>query len=418
MIIKNVGSICSGIETASVAWVPLGLQFEWFSEIAPFPSKLLTEKYKTIHNLGDMVHIPSKLEQGEITAPDLICGGTPCQAFSFAGYKKGLEDDRGNLTLTFLDILDTNDSVRHKKGQAPTLMLWENVVGVLSDKTNAFGCFLTQLTGVTDLDMPPKWPQAGVIHGKTRNVAWRVLDAKYFGIPQQRKRVYVLAGGTDFYPENILFDQYIHELVTYPKTSLVFQKEGHNFEVFREYTDCLYAAYGTKWNGNAAAYNGSLFVLQDGKLRRLSVLETERLMGFPDNYTEVANIPTTARYKAVGNAWAVPVIRWIGERLLAYDGDIYQLKQNSPMAFHKATYCNLAQGIVPVTPNLTLNCTMTPSECIFTTMQSIISPTYANQLYVSKKAAEGIIRRAGAKQVNINPRLKACLESIIRDQED
>lgn len=117
--------------------------------------------------------------------------------------------------------------------------------------------------------MGRKWPSAGIVHGPKRNVAWRVLDAKYFGLPQQRKRLYVIAGGTDFFPENVLFEKHENELAEYPSAPLVFEKDGHKFEVFREYTDCLYSAYGTKWNGNAAAYNGSLFVVQDGRIRRL-----------------------------------------------------------------------------------------------------------------------------------------------------
>ena len=84
-MIKTVGSICSGIEAASVAWEPLGMHFEWISEIASFPSLILKEKYPQTPNLGDMNYIAEKLLNNEIVAPDLICGGTPCQAFSFAG---------------------------------------------------------------------------------------------------------------------------------------------------------------------------------------------------------------------------------------------------------------------------------------------------------------------------------------------
>ena len=111
-MIKTVGSICSGIEAASVAWEPLGVNFDWFSEIAPFPSRVLAEKYPSIPNLGDMNGIPELIKQGKISAPDLICGGTPCQAFSLAGWQNGLNDDRGNLTLKFVDIIESNDAVR------------------------------------------------------------------------------------------------------------------------------------------------------------------------------------------------------------------------------------------------------------------------------------------------------------------
>ena len=117
MIFKSVGSICSEIEAASVAWEPLGMKFEWFSEITDFPSLVLAEKYPNIQNLGDMNNIPEKIESSEITAPDLICGGTPCQAFSLAGWKNGLNDDRGNLTLRFVDIVNSNDKQRKKEGK-------------------------------------------------------------------------------------------------------------------------------------------------------------------------------------------------------------------------------------------------------------------------------------------------------------
>ena len=97
------------------------------------------------------------------------------------------------------------------------------------------------------------------------------------------------------------------------------KKKDILFEVFREYSDCLYSAYGTKWNGNAAAYNGSLFVVQDEKIRRLSPLECERLMGFPDEYTNIKGAKRTNRYQAIGNSWAVPVVQWIGKRLVSYE---------------------------------------------------------------------------------------------------
>lgn len=289
----TVGSVCSGIEAASVAWSPLGMTFEWFSEIAEFPSRILKEKYPHIPNLGDMNNIPNKIEKNEICAPDFICGGTPCQAFSFAGLQKGLNDDRGNLALKFVEIINSNDKVRLSQGKQRTIVFWENVEGVLSDKTNAFGCLISLLAGCAEPLTQKRWPSAGVLYGKDRNIAWRVIDAKYFGIPQQRKRLYLIAGGKDFHPENILFEKKTHEPFQFPKYELAFEKDGVQFEVFREYTDCLYAAYGTKWNGNAAATNGSLFVVQDGRIRRLSPLETERLMGFPDNYTNILNAKKT-----------------------------------------------------------------------------------------------------------------------------
>ena len=140
----SVGSICSGIEAASIAW-DTGYNFKWFSEVAEFPSRLLSHEYPSIPNLGDMIGIPHQLRQGEASSVDIICGGTPCQAFSLAGWKRGLQDDRGNLTLSFVDIVDENDRLRVNDGKSKTVVLWENVEGVLRDKTNAFGCFISSL---------------------------------------------------------------------------------------------------------------------------------------------------------------------------------------------------------------------------------------------------------------------------------
>ena len=136
-MIETVGSICSGIEAASVAWEPYNFEFKWFSEIADFPSRVLNEKYPDIKNLGDMINIPDMLLNKEIDAPDLLCGGTPCQAFSLAGWQNGLDDDRGNLTLRFVDIVEANDRRRLEENKKRSIVFWENVEGVLTDKTNA-----------------------------------------------------------------------------------------------------------------------------------------------------------------------------------------------------------------------------------------------------------------------------------------
>lgn len=419
MEIYNAGSICSGIEAASVAWEPQGLHFEWFSEIAEFPSRVLAEKYKDIPNLGDMNDIPQKIENGDVVAPDMICGGTPCQAFSLAGWQNGLNDDRGNLTLKFVDIIDKNDEIRLRANKKRTIVFWENVEGVLTDKTNAFGCLISSLAGFSDVIERKRWPNSGVVHGPKRNVAWRVLDAKFFGLPQQRKRLYVIAGGAEFYPENVLFEKHEHELQEYPSAPLVFEKEGHKFEVFREYTDCLYSAYGTKWNGNAAAYNGSLFVVQDDRIRRLSPLETERLMGFPDNYTDLKGAKKTNRYQATGNSWAVPVVEWLGKRLLEYEKDAFQLEDNylslASRRFeikNEGILLDFGKDIVQVNGELTLNCTATPEICRFSDMSSIVSPDAPEDIYISPVGCYGIVRRKQERNLKINPRLEEVLLSI------
>ena len=420
-MIKTVGSVCSGIEAASVAWEPLGVKFDWFSEIAPFPSRVLAEKYPSIPNLGDMRDLPDMIIQGEITAPDLICGGTPCQAFSLAGWQNGLNDDRGNLTLKFVDIIESNDAVRLASGKNRCKAFWENVEGVLTDKTNAFGCLISSLAGLTEIltIKGGKWPNAGLVYGKKRNVAWRVLDAKYFGLPQQRRRLYVVAGGKDFKPENVLFEIHKNDFPEYPKSEFVFHKDGHDFEVFREYTDCLYSAYGTKWNGNAAAYNGSLFVVQDQRIRRLSPLETERLMGFPDNYTNLVGAKKTNRYQGTGNSWAVPVVKWIGERLILGTADEITLDKNDISLTSRITptddggaFFNFGKDIVPLADGASLNCTAIPENCSFASMKEIVSPDAPEDIYISPVGCYGIVRRKTERNLKINPRLEEVLLSI------
>ncbi len=416
----SVGSICSGIEAASVAWREFGFKFKWFSEVAEFPSQVLLRKYPTVPNLGDMCAIPEKLQRGIIEAPDIICGGTPCQAFSLAGWKKGLEDHRGNLTLKFVDIIEENDRVRVQNGLPPTIVFWENVEGVLRDKTNAFGCFISSLAGF-DKELPsPKWPQAGVIHGPKRNIAWRVLDAKYFGLPQQRRRLYVLAGGKDFYPEQIIF-----EAKQYPGTGAVaespleFVKEGHTVEVFRAYTDCLYSAYGTKWNGNAAAYNGSLFVNQDNRLRRFTPLECERLMGFPDNYTDLPKVKPTARYQSIGNSWAVPVVNWIGKRIVnggekeisIDEANFGLLSQQQRLATNGLIY-DLTKNPIILRNGEALNCSEKPNSVRYGSLFDVIDVNAGQNFYITPAGCKGILRRKEERRLKINRRLEEVLKNI------
>ncbi|MFN5350007.1 MAG: DNA cytosine methyltransferase, partial [Polaromonas sp.] len=128
---------------------------------------------------------------------------------SVAGLRKSLDDARGNLSLTFCEIANAIDTVRTGAGQQPAIIFWENVLGVLSTKDNAFGCFLAGLAG-EDGELEPaggKWTNAGVVYGPTRTVAWRVLDAQYFGVAQRRRRVFVVASARDdFDPAEVLFE--------------------------------------------------------------------------------------------------------------------------------------------------------------------------------------------------------------------
>ncbi len=175
------GSVCSGIEAASVAWEPLGWEAQWYAEIEHFPSAVLAHRFPTVPNLGDMtqLHLTETFNGNSI---DLLVGGTPCQSFSVAGLRKGLADPRGNLMLTFLSLAE------RKK---PRWIVWENVPGVLS--SNGGRDFATFLTALGQLGY---------------GFAYRVLDAQYFGVAQRRRRVFVVGYLGDWRPAAaVLFER-------------------------------------------------------------------------------------------------------------------------------------------------------------------------------------------------------------------
>jgi len=436
------GSVCSGIEAAQLAFNPFGFKQVWSSEIAEFPSKVLEHHYPNVPNLGDMTKIPQLILDKTYPAPDVFCGGTPCQAFSLAGWKNGLADKRGQLTMTFIEIANAIDKIRAKSKMSQSIILWENVEGVLNDRTNAFGNFIAGLAGFDQEIQIKKWTKSGFIYGKTRNVAWRVIDAKHFGLPQQRKRLYVLAGGKNFRPDKLLFELDSKNIVSKLKAKnltkkkdhpnlfdvsevvkpkvlkQIFNIEQHKFEFFREYTDCLYAAYGTKWNGNAAAYNGSLYVAQNNRIRRFTPLECERLMGFPDNYTLVNGQSDTNRYQAVGNSWAVPVVKWIGEQIFNYfaNKQIEMIDWTNTIKEHKNNLnarLYLLDGVHQIGQNIFLNASSVPKNPLQGTLENIVQINEVpEKFYLSPQACKGILRRKFERDLNMNESLQNLLTKI------
>ena len=155
-------SVCAGIEAATVAWHHMGWEPVAFSEIEKFPSAVLAHHYPNVPNWGDM----TKFKEWPDANIDVLVGGTPCQSFSVAGLRKGLDDPRGNLMLTFGAIAQ-----RYR----PEWLVWENVPGVLSSNGGRdFGAFL------------------GMLAELGYGFAYRVLDAQYFGVAQRRRRVFVV----------------------------------------------------------------------------------------------------------------------------------------------------------------------------------------------------------------------------------
>jgi len=370
------GSVCSGIEAASVAWQPLGWEAAWFSEIEPFPCAVLAHHYPTVPNLGNMVTLPGRILAGEVEAPDLLCGGTPCQAFSVAGLRRSLDDARGNLSLTFCELADAIDTVRSARGDDPAIIVWENVPGITTTKDNAFGCFLGQLAGEDEAIEVGRWPRAGLVDGRRRRVAWVTLDAQFFGVAQRRRRVFVLAvaqetvrrfgeradpatllligsclqrdtpsrreaqqgvagGVTDGIVGSLCADSHPgdgQDAYTGRLTPHAFDARQSDMGdaapcvAIQDVRDVQKCQNGRGWNTEGTAYTVDTHATQGVatamQVRRLTPRECERLQGFPDDYTAIPwrgrpanDCPDGPRYKALGNSWAVPVVRWIGSRI-------------------------------------------------------------------------------------------------------
>ena len=347
-MVLRYGSVCSGIEAVSVAWQGMGFEPAWFSEIEPFPCSVLAHHYPSVPNYGDMTTLPERILSGEIEAPDILVGGTPCQAFSVAGLRNSLNDERGNLTLVFVRILNAINIIRRRHRLPEAVVLWENVPGVLSTRDNAFGCFLAALLGESKELVPTrgKWTGAGIVRSEQYEIAWRILDAQYFGVPQRRRRVFLVAGNRDRRVAKILFEQPCEkgnlkqgrkkeeETTAFIENSFGTYRESDVGGTVKRKGGALSggsetlliskigATLNTEWGVNSDQICNGNCVINFPRVRKLTPLECERLQGFPDNYTRIPwrnkpaeQCPDTPRYMAIGNSMAVPVIRWIGDRI-------------------------------------------------------------------------------------------------------
>ncbi|WP_370791718.1 DNA cytosine methyltransferase [Bilophila wadsworthia] len=277
-------SVCSGIEAATVAWGPLGFQAVAFSEIEPFPNAVLTHHYPDVPNVGDMTKIDGRKYRGTV---DLLVGGTPCQGFSVAGKRGGLRDERSGLAMQYVKIAG---EIR------PKWIIWENVPGCLSTGGGKdFPAFVSAL-----------------YDSGYRDISWAVLDAQYFGVPQRRRRVFLVGHlGEEGCTPKILFESESlrRHFAQSPKTQT---KNSRRIGTLSANCGGL-----TRPAGNCNEL--SFCIPHDSRVRRLMPIECERLMGFPDNYTAIPGASDSARYKALGNSMAVPVMRWIGERIQKWE---------------------------------------------------------------------------------------------------
>lgn len=203
------GSLFSGSGGFDEAARMNGIKSLWCSEIEPFPLRVLKKNFPEAEQLGDI----SQIDGGRIAPVDIISGGSPCQDMSIAGNREGLDGSRSTL---FHEQIRIVKEMREKTdGKYPRFMVWENVPGAFSsNKGKDFRCVLEEIIRISEpgvsVPRPPRgggrWSYAGTIMGDGYSVAWRTFDAQYWGVPQRRRRIYLVADFRGECAPKILFE--------------------------------------------------------------------------------------------------------------------------------------------------------------------------------------------------------------------
>lgn len=337
-------SLFSGIEAATVAWEPLGWEPVAFCEIDDFPSAVLAYRFPDVPNLGDITKVDWSVYSGTV---DVIVGGSPCQSFSLAGGRDGLQGESG---LMF-------EYIRAVREIMPRFFIWENVCGALScEKGEAFRQLLSEMDDIG------------------YGMAWRVLDSEFFGVAQRRRRVFLVGClGSPECAAEILFESEMlrwdyptnrekREELTRTIKLCASESGGANHlnqsdvfvidrAAFNQGINAAYSPHIEKTDvmdtlvakgahavmcmasgqvnaeieinmtptQSARQYKDPQIITDGYVVRRLTPRECERLQGFPDDWTLVPYngklAADTPRYKALGNSMPVPVMRWIGNRI-------------------------------------------------------------------------------------------------------
>lgn len=202
----RLGSLFDGSGGFPLAAIFCGIEPTWSSEVEPFPIRVTQKNLPQVKHLGDIKDIDGT----EIEPVDIISFGSPCQDLSIAGKRAGLEGEKSNL---FYEAIRVIKEMRCKSnGKYPRYLLWENVPGAFSSNGGEdFRCVLEEFTKIKDstikLPRPKKWEKSGTIMGDNLSISWRVLDAKYFGVPQRRRRIFIVADLDGGSSREILFEQ-------------------------------------------------------------------------------------------------------------------------------------------------------------------------------------------------------------------
>lgn len=401
---------------AGIGGFDLGFQRQGFStalmcEINPFCQNILKRHWPYVALASDI----TKTTSDDIPFADVWCGGFPCQDISLArasSERLGLKGERSGLFHTFANLVEA-----HK----PRVVLMENVEGLLSSNNgNDLGTIIKRMT------------ELGYA------VAWRILNSRYFGVPQSRSRIYICCWHNNLSNAvSSLFEERIIQKPSNPRTGFITPIDFNgSYPQVPEVAYCLAASSGrhtgTDWSRT--------YVVCKNGVRRLTPMESERLQGFPDNWTLPFNLDVaeedidTLRYTAIGNAVSVPVIEYIADRIKRLlnecntDSAFSNLIKSNPNFSKYSVIDNTtlkngfdnhdikfkwpSAGAAFEETLLTATVPPCPSENIYSNLLNLIEETDKKRYYLSPNAAAGILRRVDKQKRTLYQPLRKALEKL------
>lgn len=413
----NINSFFAGIGGFDVAFEQSGFKTQLLCEISPFCNQILSRHWPKVRKELDI----NGIDLGNIPNADVWCGGFPCQDISLArgaSARLGLNGKRSGLFYRFADLISL---------KTPQVVIIENVGGLFtSNKGRDFGVILQTMSAMGYA------------------VAWRLLNSRYFGVPQSRTRVYLCCWKDN--PQKALRVMFEQEGAIKPKNERTdFITEESKSDEYPKVPKVAYCLAASSGRHTGTDWSRTYVVSQNG-VRRLSPIESERLQGFPDNWTlpegqlnTDENIDTL-RYTAIGNAVTVPVVKWIAKKVyeeLANTDEVRDLEilENyhdfkntkwdertiSKIDFSNADidYKWSRGGLVWNDKFIESNAFPTPSKIINSSLLKLIEPNQNRSLYyLTPNAAEGILRRVDHQGRTLFTPLRIALEQLKSQNND
>lgn len=292
-MIKTLGSLFDGSGGFPLAGLMCGIKPVWASEIEPFPIRVTTKRLPFMKHYGDI----NKMNGADIEPVDIITFGSPCTDISVAGKRAGIGGKQSSLFYQAIRIIKEMREITN--GKYPRYILWENVPGAFSSGKGAdFQCVLEEICKIKNeifsVPQPEKWSNAGEILGDNFSLAWRVLDSQYWGVPQSRKRIYLVADFRGERAGEILFreESMLRDIkkVKNERERIAEEIRG-SINKTSQFTQLNYSSYKEsnisctlKHSGGSYGGGSETLIIDNNIIRKLTPIECCRLQGFPDKW--------------------------------------------------------------------------------------------------------------------------------------